>query len=111
MSGRTWRQILARAEHDPVQISDFGDVDFKNEVLESGLEKTSGGPLKKGEFGRRNRSKAPRDRRGEPADVPKGRRGSTLCKFTTYSAGRYDGIPRTCSRLRVKQAKETAILL
>ena len=59
----------------------------KKEVLESGLEKISGGPLKKGEFGRRNRSKAPRGRRGGAADVPKGRRGATLCKFTTYSRG------------------------
>ena len=82
----------------------------KKEVLESGLEKTSGGPLKKGEFGRRNRSKAPRERRGEAADVPKGRRGDTLCKFTTYSAGRYDGIPRTCSRLRGKQARANELI-
>jgi hypothetical protein len=70
----------------------------------------SGGPLKKGEFGRRNRSKAPRERRGEAADVPKGRRGATLCKFTTYSAGRYDGIPRTCSRLRGKQARANELI-
>jgi hypothetical protein len=82
----------------------------KKEVLESGLEKISGGPLKKGEFGRRNRSKAPRDRRGGAADVPKGRRGATLCKFTTYSAGRYDGIPRTCSRLRGKQARANELI-
>ena len=46
----------------------------------------------------------------EPADVPKGRRGATLCKFTTYSAGRYDGIPRTCSRLRGKQARANELI-
>ena len=64
-----------------------------------------GGPLKKGEFGQRNRSKTPRGCRGEAANVPKGPRGATLCKFTSYSAGRYDGIPRTCSRLCGKQAR------
>ncbi len=43
-------------------------------------------------------------RRLAAAEKPpsKGCRGATLCKFTTYSAGRYDGIPRTCSRLRGK---------
>jgi hypothetical protein len=42
------------------KFPEFGDVNFvaKKGVLESRLEKTSGGPLKKGEFGRRNRSSA-----------------------------------------------------
>ena len=106
------RLALETASTTRYKFPNFGDVNFvaKKGVLESRLEKTSGGPLKKGEFGRRNRSKAPRDRRGEPADVPKGRRGATLCKFTTYSAGRYDGIPRTCSRLRGKQARANELI-
>ena len=43
----------------------------------------------------------------KPAATSKGCRGATLCKFTTYSAGRYDGIPRTCSRLRGKAGLRT----
>jgi hypothetical protein len=50
----------------------------------------------------KNGRDAPVGRRGKPAATSKGCRGATLCKFTTYSAGRYDGIPRTCSRLRGK---------
>jgi hypothetical protein len=50
----------------------------------------------------KNGRDAPVGRRGKPAATSKGCRGATLCKFTTYSAGQYDGIPRTCSRLRGK---------
>ena len=110
MSARKEMRPLETANTTRYKFPEFGDVNLKKGVLESRLEKTSGGPLKKVEFGRRNQSKAPRDRRGEPADVPKGRRGVTLCKFTTYSAGRYDGIPRTCSRLRGKQARANELI-
>ena len=72
---------------------EFGDVNFvaKKGVLESRLEKTSGGPLKKGEFGRRNRSKTPGDRRGEPA--------------ATYQRGAEE--PPSASSLRTPRADTT----
>lgn len=57
-----------------------------------------------------NGRNAPVGHRGEPAATTEGCRGATLCKFTTYSAGRYDGIPRTCSRLRGKQARANELI-
>ena len=70
-----------------------------------------GGPLKKGEFGRRNRSK----RRGTAAEDPAAtyQRGAeeppSASSLRTPRADT-DGIPRTCSRLRGKQARANELI-